>query len=340
MSEEKKVDENPVATEIDKMLNGTKDEVLMFDDAESDEPEMFIPSDDDEPAQQEQVEEMKEVETADTEPVVEEEKKEEAPVEPEVTPEEKAEPSPVEQTPAETPPVDAAPAEEPVKAPEVDPKDAEIASLKEQVDLMSAKVLQQPQLQPQAQAQVQPQVPQQVQQAIPQQQFVDDARFEKVMSDKGELNNLLNEVQQSAIQTTIQGITQGLPQLILSIATPQIEAHAEAAAFFQKNPDLLAVGNFVKHVANEIGAQHPDWTVAQIYEATAPESRKRLNAQRAVQNGVAAVPGQQVVPVAPAAPAAPVAPVPLVKVPLSKRAPTQQKLQGYAREMEQLRRVQ
>lgn len=104
-----------------------------------------------------------------------------------------------------------------------------------------------------------------------------DAAFEKPEA----LAGLLNKVRESAVEQVLRSV----PTLAANIVNQQTVLKGLVQDFYSANQDLAGVKPFVAVVANEIAARNPSWSVEQVFQEAAKESRSRLQMkQQAVEN--------------------------------------------------------
>lgn len=115
----------------------------------------------------------------------------------------------------------------------------------------------------------------------------DDENLDDILDSKEKLNALLNKVATAAI-SKMQGNTESLkdsvmttmPQTIMSQIQMQMSLQEAVKSFYEEHPQLASVKQFVGTVANELQAQHKDWSVEQIFKETAKKSYETLGIKK------------------------------------------------------------
>jgi len=196
----------------------------------------------------------------------------EPPAEPPVVPpveSQKGNEPPVETPSVVTPPVETPPVTPP---PPVDPRDAELATLRSTVEDMR-KMLEQmasqvgkPVTHPADQPPAEPAAPE-IHKFIEKEEDLD-----KALNTADDFNKLLSGV----VAKAQEGFASVLPQLVIGLADQVVTRKMAVAEFFNANKDLVGNRAYVGVVANELAAAHPDWSMEKVIEGLAPEVRNRL----------------------------------------------------------------
>ena len=221
-----------------------------------------------------------EVEQSEEAPVEEEQPSEDG-VEAEVEAEDEVEvgSGDVEEAPVE------APAESPVDepAPQLTPEQAEIARLRQQLEEANARFIekQAPVSKPSESA---PPTTIQARDFLPEGVDVED-----VLTDKNELNNLLNRVFQTAVVETTQRMALSLPDIVEAQVRQQSALRQSVESFYTKHPHLTGFKRTVSAAATEVAAANPDWSVDQVFDAAAVKATELIGLQ---QQTVAQTPAQ------------------------------------------------
>ena len=199
---------------------------------------------------------------------VEEEQPSEDGVEAEV--EAEVESGDVEEAPVE------APAESPVaeSAPQLTPEQAEIARLRQQLEEANARFIekQAPVSKPSESA---PPTTIQARDFLPEGVDVED-----VLTDKNKLNNLLNQVFQTAVVETTQRMALSLPDIVEAQVRQQTALRQSVESFYTKHPHLTGFKRTVSAAATEIAAANPDWSVDQVFDAAAVKATELIGLQQ------------------------------------------------------------
>ena len=197
---------------------------------------------------------------------------EEQPSEAEVEAEDEAE---VESGDVEEAPVEA-PAESPVaeSAPQLTPEQAEIARLRQQLEEANARFIekQAPVSKPSESA---PPTTIQARDFLPEGVDVED-----VLTDKNKLNNLLNQVFQTAVVETTQRMALSLPDIVEAQVRQQTALRQSVESFYTKHPHLTGFKRTVSAAATEIAAANPDWSVDQVFDAAAVKATELIGLQQ------------------------------------------------------------
>ena len=106
--------------------------------------------------------------------------------------------------------------------------------------------------------------------------FLDGLDIDEVVASPEKLEKVLKEVQRRTEVSTTETVLRAIPQLIISQVQQQNALRDAAKDFYEVNNDLAQVKQTVGAVANEVQAEHPDWSLEQIFEETAPRTRKLL----------------------------------------------------------------
>ncbi len=89
-------------------------------------------------------------------------------------------------------------------------------------------------------------------------------------------NNALEE----ASKLTAERILSNLPQIMSQYVTQHISMNRLVDDFYTVNADLVPVKRTVTAVANEISAEHPEYTTQQVFDETAKRTREVLKLQQ------------------------------------------------------------
>ena len=178
-----------------------------------------------------------------------------------------------------------APAESPVdeSAPQLTPEQAEIARLRQQLEEANARFIekQAPVSKPSESA---PPTTIQARDFLPEGVDVED-----VLTDKNKLNNLLNQVFQTAVVETTQRMALSLPDIVEAQVRQQTALRQSVESFYTKHPHLTGFKRTVSAAATEIAAANPDWSVDQVFDAAAVKATELIGLQ---QQTVAQTPAQ------------------------------------------------
>ena len=216
---------------------------------------------------------------------VEEDQPDEDGAEGEVEAEDEAE---VESGDVEEAPVEA-PAESPVdeSAPQLTPEQAEIARLRQQLEEANARFIEK-QAHVSKPSESAPPTTIQARDFLPEGVDVED-----VLTDKNKLNNLLNQVFQTAVVETTQRMALSLPDIVEAQVRQQTALRQSVEAFYTKHPHLTGFKRTVSAAATEVAAANPDWSVDQVFEAAATKATELIGLQQQVASQAPAPAGQK-----------------------------------------------
>ena len=125
---------------------------------------------------------------------------------------------------------------------------------------------------------VQPQVP-----SISAEQvhdFVGERDLDSVLADKNEFNKFMTEFAVAVTQNAVQRSYQSLPQMVNAQVQSQQTLQTYVTEFYKENEDLAAVKKTVGGVANQVAAEHPEYSLNQVFEETATRTRKLLGLEK------------------------------------------------------------
>ena len=221
-----------------------------------------------------------EVEQSEETPVEEEQPSEDGD---EVEDEAEVESSDVEEAPVE------APAESQVdeSAPQLTPEQAEIARLRQQLEEANARFIekQAPISNPK---EATPPTTIQARDFLPEGVDVED-----VLTDKNKLNNLLNQVFQTAVVETTQRMALSLPDIVEAQVRQQTALRQSVETFYNRHPHLTGFKRTVSAAATEVAAANPDWSVDQVFEAAATKATELIGLQQQAASQAPAQTGQK-----------------------------------------------
>ncbi len=180
------------------------------------------------------------------------------------------------------PPVEPPPTEPPQPPPTMSAAEYEatISSLRTQLEEFAKKVMTPPQPPPPAAeppkvgADGKP-LPPTAPEPIPLQpfQFIkNETEFDEILRSSENFNKLLTGVLYKSVETMMRTV----PKLITNLADQQFTTRTAITEFYQKNEDLIQSRAYVGMVADELAAQHPDWTLDKLMGELGGEVRTRL----------------------------------------------------------------
>ena len=110
------------------------------------------------------------------------------------------------------------------------------------------------------------------------------ADLDEVFSSPENFNKLLltvyNNALEEASKLTVERIYSGLPQIMSQYVTQHISMNRLVDDFYTANADLVPVKRTVTALANEISAEHPEYTTQQVFDETAKRTREVLKLQQ------------------------------------------------------------
>ena len=104
--------------------------------------------------------------------------------------------------------------------------------------------------------------------------FVGDQDLDAILSDKTQFNTFLSGVINSAMNTAVAQVHQGLPSAVSAQVQQQNGMQIVVDGFYKENADLLPVRKTVGTVSNAVAQEHPDFTLEQVFEETAKRTRE------------------------------------------------------------------
>ena len=109
----------------------------------------------------------------------------------------------------------------------------------------------------------------------------DETKFDEVLKSKDNFNALLTAVVNTAVERSLRL----MPTVAGNLVEQKITMNEAVRGFYTDNADLLQHKKYIGFVANEVTAQHPDWTLSQILQETEKVARERLRLVRSAQVG-------------------------------------------------------
>lgn len=117
--------------------------------------------------------------------------------------------------------------------------------------------------------------PQQVPQAIPAapsgqpEAFVTPEQYEDLFSGHQNFNTFLSDFKAKTKTETIQEILPVVAQVAMNASMQQVAAAQATEAFFREYPQIEPHRQYAATVYGQLNAQHPDWPVKKLLEASA-----------------------------------------------------------------------
>jgi len=116
--------------------------------------------------------------------------------------------------------------------------------------------------------------------------FVGDLDVEDILTDKGELNKILNEVRRSSMEIGARlGAEQALrsvPMIVRANVDHFTTMRQGVEKFYKNNPDLEEFKGAVGAVAEQLASENPDWGIDKLFDETEKAARKKLDLHRKV----------------------------------------------------------
>lgn len=152
---------------------------------------------------------------------------------------------------------------EEVKAPEPDPRDAELERLRAENAALKAKP-------------AETKEPEKKEPEVKEQDFVGDLDIDEVTRDPKEFNKVLNKIYDRATNDTRKSIMDSLPDLVKQQAQLINSMQEATREFYETNRDLDQHKKTVATVFDELAKANPDKTFGDVIKLIGPEVRKRL----------------------------------------------------------------
>ena len=108
--------------------------------------------------------------------------------------------------------------------------------------------------------------------------------LDEVFSSPENFNKLLLAVHNNALEEasklTAERILSNLPQVMSQYVTQHLSMNKLVDDFYTANADLAPMKRTVTAVANEVSAEHPEYTTQQVFDETAKRTRSILKLQQ------------------------------------------------------------
>lgn len=119
--------------------------------------------------------------------------------------------------------------------------------------------------------------------------IADDADIDEILDSREKLNELLNVVYNKAKEDSAvgsrEGILTSIPSVIMSQVRQQLYIHKNIEGFFNEHKQLVPVKKTVGAIANEVAAEHADWSMPDVLKETANRAYKVLGLKQQVEEG-------------------------------------------------------
>jgi len=114
-------------------------------------------------------------------------------------------------------------------------------------------------------------------------ELIGDVDFNDMQDDPAKFVELLQKVVDHTRQSTIDGLQADLPTIVTERATQAISMQNLVDSFYRDNKDLAAVKKTVSAVAQNVGAEHPDWDMSKVLTEAAKKTRQVLGTKQPVE---------------------------------------------------------
>lgn len=109
--------------------------------------------------------------------------------------------------------------------------------------------------------------------------LIDSVDFDEIMESKEKFMEFFT----TALKTVQKSTTDYVSGVVPDVITRQTSMQEVAKAFYDANPELVPVKQYVATIANGIAKENPEWQVQQVLEEAAKVSKMALNIQTVVQ---------------------------------------------------------
>ena len=110
--------------------------------------------------------------------------------------------------------------------------------------------------------------------------FLGELSIDDVIDSKEKFNDLLNMVRRGAIETAekrvYEKVLTSIPELIMGYVNRKATVDSLVGEFFKANEDLKSVRKTVAAISNDVHAEHPDWTIQDVFKEAGVRTRKVL----------------------------------------------------------------
>ena len=169
-------------------------------------------------------------------------------------------------------------------------KDARYEALVSQINTLSQTILDLQGKAPKVEAKKEPEVkptdpPVKDTKPAPEEDYVGNLDMDDVTSDPKVFNSVLNNFKKDLLASiNVEGVIDqavkrtllGIPSVIQSQIRQQASVDELVRDFYDANKDLTSIKQTVGMVAQNIAAEHPDWTVKQVFDESAKKTRELL----------------------------------------------------------------
>jgi hypothetical protein len=175
---------------------------------------------------------------------------------------------------------------------EEDPRDAQIRKLQEEVNRLAKG---EGQTQSQDQSQQEQDQGSQESQAEPFDPMM-GYDHDSLMESSDTFKEWASKLYEQAKKDAHEEVLQKLPETVNSYVQTQVTIQDQAREFYRNNPELSEHKDYVSRVANEVAAEHPDWTFSDVLDETANRARQTLGLKQQAQQSERETSGQRKTP--------------------------------------------
>lgn len=179
--------------------------------------------------------------------------------------------------------------EQGVEGEEEDPRDAQIRKLQDEVNRLSRG---------EPQTQTQDQSSQEETQETSRETFDPMMGYEhdSIMESPDTFKEWASKLYEQAKKDAREDVLQTLPDTVESYVKSQVSIQEQAREFYRNNSELAGHKDYVSRVANEVAAEHPDWSFSDILEETGKRARQTLGLKQQAQKSEQETSGQKKTP--------------------------------------------
>lgn len=116
-------------------------------------------------------------------------------------------------------------------------------------------------------------------------EMIGDLDMDSFADDPAKFVEVITKVVQFTRQETLSDMQDQLPQLVNDRTTNIVNMQKLVDDFYRENDDLSAVKQTVAAVAQNLGAEHPDWDMPKVMEESAAKARTMLGLKSPKKSG-------------------------------------------------------
>uniref|UniRef100_A0A6M3K7Q6 Uncharacterized protein n=1 Tax=viral metagenome TaxID=1070528 RepID=A0A6M3K7Q6_9ZZZZ len=121
--------------------------------------------------------------------------------------------------------------------------------------------------------------------------LTDDDDIDEILSKKEKLNEFALRIYQKAIDdassSTRESVFRSIPQVVVQQVQQQMVLREGINEFFKENKDLIPARKTVGAFANEVVAEHPEWTLKEVFVEAEKKTREALGIKKRALKEVA-----------------------------------------------------